>query len=97
MEQENQQLIDKALVPIDDQVKIADVAQIYMQQFWYTIHKNKITHTYQFQLDNQQFEVGAELFCEVLQITLKVHNQEFVEPPPHDDLVYFVKQLGYTG
>ncbi|GJZ28738.1 hypothetical protein Tco_0573385 [Tanacetum coccineum] len=96
MEQENQQLIDKALVPIDDQVKIADVAQIYMQQFWYTIHKNKITHTYQFQLDNQQFEVGAELFCEVLQITLKVHNQEFVEPPPHDDLVYFVKQLGYN-
>nr|GEV05485.1 hypothetical protein [Tanacetum cinerariifolium] len=36
MEQENQQQIamDEALVLINDQVKIADVAQIYMQQFW---------------------------------------------------------------
>ncbi|GJY23725.1 DNA-directed DNA polymerase [Tanacetum coccineum] len=42
------------------------------------------------------FKVGAELFRKVPQITPKVPNQEFVEPPPHDDLVSFVKQLGYT-
>ncbi|GKD20008.1 hypothetical protein Tco_1221711, partial [Tanacetum coccineum] len=28
-------------------------------------------------------------------ITLKFPNQEFVEPPPHDELVSFVEQLGY--
>ncbi|GKD73537.1 hypothetical protein Tco_1331819 [Tanacetum coccineum] len=106
MDQENlqQAALDEALVPIVDQVKIGscsmridllktqkeptyqltqdileqyscynaflitvDVPQTYMQQFWYTITKNKIP------------------------------NQEFVEPPPHDALVSFVKQPGYKG
>ncbi|GJW21556.1 hypothetical protein Tco_0032178 [Tanacetum coccineum] len=48
-------------------------------------------------LDNQKFEIGVELFCEVLYITPRVPNQEFIEPPPHDELVSFVKELGYTG
>ncbi|GJT44336.1 retrovirus-related pol polyprotein from transposon TNT 1-94 [Tanacetum coccineum] len=75
----------------------ADVPQIYMQQFWYTISKNKDTSSYQFQLDNQKFEIGVELFQEILRITPRVPNKEFVEPPPHDALVSFVKQLGYNG
>ncbi|GJW45271.1 hypothetical protein Tco_0074070 [Tanacetum coccineum] len=67
------------------------------QQFWYTIAKNQVTQTYQFQLDNQHFEVRPELFREMLQITPKVPNQEFIEPLPHDELVSFIKQLGYKG
>ncbi|GJU38081.1 hypothetical protein Tco_1186435 [Tanacetum coccineum] len=75
----------------------ADVPQIYMQQFWYTISKNKNTSSYQFQIDNQKFEIGVKLFRDILWITPKVPNQEFVAPPPHDALVSFVKQLGYKG
>ncbi|GJS32591.1 retrovirus-related pol polyprotein from transposon TNT 1-94 [Tanacetum coccineum] len=48
-------------------------------------------------LANQHFEVGPEIFREMLQITLRIPNQEFIEPPPHDELVSFVKQLGYKG
>nr|GEX26955.1 hypothetical protein [Tanacetum cinerariifolium] len=59
--------------------------------------RTKSLSPYQSQLGNQQFEVGAELFRKVLQITPKVLNEEFVEPPPHNDLVFFFKQLGYTG
>ncbi|GJX19234.1 retrovirus-related pol polyprotein from transposon TNT 1-94 [Tanacetum coccineum] len=48
-------------------------------------------------LKTADFEVDAEFFHEVLQITPKVPNQEFIEPSPHDDLVTFIKQLGYMG
>ncbi|GJR26520.1 hypothetical protein Tco_1102752 [Tanacetum coccineum] len=68
-----------------------------MQQFWYTISKNKNSSSYQFQLDNQKFEIEAELFCKILHITQRVPNQEFIEPHPYDDLVSFIKQHSYMG
>ncbi|GJU93392.1 hypothetical protein Tco_1318148 [Tanacetum coccineum] len=110
MEQKNQQqiVLDEALVPIDDQVKIGvcnmridllkkqkeptyqltldilkqyscynaffkttDFPQIYMLQFWYTIHKNKSPPTYQFQLNNQQFEVEFNYFMKCFMSLLK--------------------------
>ncbi|GKG01562.1 hypothetical protein Tco_0306267, partial [Tanacetum coccineum] len=74
-----------------------DVPQIYMQQLWFTITKNKNSSLYQFQLDNQKFEMSVELFWEILCITPRVPNKEFIEPPPHDALVSFLKQLGYKG
>ncbi|GKD34546.1 hypothetical protein Tco_1250055 [Tanacetum coccineum] len=48
-------------------------------------------------LDNKKFEIGVELFHEIIRISLRVPNKEFVAPPPHDALVTFVKQLGYKG
>ncbi|GJX25236.1 hypothetical protein Tco_0231532 [Tanacetum coccineum] len=85
MAQENQQQprSDEELVPIDD------------RQFWHTVAENTSTKTYHFMLDDQQFEVGAEVFRDAFQITPRLPNQNFVEPPPHDDLVSFIKQLGY--
>nr|GEX80332.1 hypothetical protein [Tanacetum cinerariifolium] len=77
--------------------KTADVPEIYMQQFWHTVAENTRTQTYHFMIDDQQFEVGAESFRDVFQITPRVPNQDFVEPPRHDDLVSFIKQLGYSG
>ncbi|GKD88242.1 hypothetical protein Tco_1363749, partial [Tanacetum coccineum] len=50
-----------------------DVPQIYMQQFWYTISKNKNTSSYQFQLDNKKFEIKVELFHEILRVKPRVH------------------------
>nr|GEW71544.1 hypothetical protein [Tanacetum cinerariifolium] len=70
----------------------ADVPQIYMQQFWFTITKIK-NSSYLFQLNNKKFEIGVELFCEILYICPRLPNNEFMAPPPHDVLVSFFKQL----
>ncbi|GJT41013.1 hypothetical protein Tco_0940878 [Tanacetum coccineum] len=43
------------------------------------------------QENHQQDRVDEEL------ITLKDHDYPFVEPPPHDDIVSFIKKLGYYG
>nr|GEV59071.1 hypothetical protein [Tanacetum cinerariifolium] len=75
----------------------ADVPEIYMQQFWFTISKVKDSSLYQFQLDNKKFKNGIELFREILCICPRVTSKEFVAPPPHDSLVTFIKLLGYKG
>nr|GEX90533.1 hypothetical protein [Tanacetum cinerariifolium] len=64
-------------------------------QFWHTITVDSSTQTYFLMLDDQRFKVGADLLRDALQINPKVLDQPFVEPPPHDDLVSFIKQLGY--
>ncbi|GJV22528.1 hypothetical protein Tco_1371548 [Tanacetum coccineum] len=82
----------EALVSTDDRLSpcynafliTTDIPEIYMQQFWYTISKVKDSSLYQFKLDNKKFKIGVELFCEIIQISLKVPNKEFVAPPPHD-------------
>ncbi|GJX10449.1 hypothetical protein Tco_0200308 [Tanacetum coccineum] len=103
--QENQQQIDldEVLVPRDDQVKIG-ACNIRI-----ALEKKQKEPTYQLALDIfKQYScymlfsrqlMFLKYICSsfVLQITLRVPNQEFVEPPPHDELVSFVKQLGYTG
>ncbi|GKC90940.1 hypothetical protein Tco_1151589, partial [Tanacetum coccineum] len=75
----------------------ADVLEIYMQQFWHTITYNLDTKTYFFMLDDQIFQVDAELLHDALQITLKDLDHPFIEPPPHDDIVSFINKLGYPG
>ncbi|GKB31978.1 hypothetical protein Tco_0871379 [Tanacetum coccineum] len=60
----------------------ADVPEIYMQQFWFTVTKIKKSSFYQFQLDGQKFEVDVELFQKILRICPRVPNKEFVEHPP---------------
>ncbi|GJR01084.1 hypothetical protein Tco_0524068 [Tanacetum coccineum] len=102
-----QAALDEALVSTVDRVKIGSCNMIIdptknqkeatYQVFWFTITKNKNSSLYQFQLDNQKFEISVELFWEILRITPRVPNKEFIEPPPHDALVSFLKQLGYKG
>ncbi|GJU89203.1 hypothetical protein Tco_1301626 [Tanacetum coccineum] len=77
--------------------RIADVPEIYMQQFWHTISLDLNTQTYFFMLDDQRFKVGEDLLRDALQITPKDPDHPFVEPPPHDEIVSFIKKLGYPG
>ncbi|GJV63627.1 hypothetical protein Tco_1474455 [Tanacetum coccineum] len=51
----------------------ADVLEIYMQQFWFTISKIKDSSSYQ------------------------LPNQEFVKPPSDEEIITFIKELGYKG
>ncbi|GKE61666.1 hypothetical protein Tco_1512033, partial [Tanacetum coccineum] len=51
--------------------------------------------TYFFTLDDQIFEVNSELICEALQINPKVFDHPFVEPLPENEIMHFIKKLGY--
>nr|GEX97659.1 hypothetical protein [Tanacetum cinerariifolium] len=53
----------------------ADVPEIYMHQFWFTISKIKDSLSYKFKLDNKTFKIGVEVFREVLQICPRLPNQ----------------------
>ncbi|GJY42456.1 hypothetical protein Tco_0429726 [Tanacetum coccineum] len=51
-------------------------------------------------LEKQQpdhLQTLSELLRDALLITLKDHDYPFVEPPPHDNIVSFIKKLGYYG
>ncbi|GKA42712.1 hypothetical protein Tco_0735372 [Tanacetum coccineum] len=74
-----------------------DIPEIYMHQFWFTISKIKESLSYKFQLDKKKFKVGVEVFHEVLQIFPRLPNQEFVKPPSYEEIVTFIKELGYIG
>ncbi|GJX57819.1 hypothetical protein Tco_0287716 [Tanacetum coccineum] len=52
----------------------ADVPEIYMHQFWFTITKIKDSSSYKFKLDNKCFKVGVEVVRDVLQICPRIRN-----------------------
>ncbi|GJY20365.1 hypothetical protein Tco_0392931 [Tanacetum coccineum] len=74
-----------------------DVPKIYMHQFWFTISKIKDTSSYQFKLDKKKFRICVEVFTKILQICPILHNQEFFKPPSHEEIVTFIKEIGYRG
>nr|GEU52071.1 hypothetical protein [Tanacetum cinerariifolium] len=75
----------------------ADVLKIFMQQFWFTISKIKDSYLYQFKLDKKKCRIDVEVFRDILQICPRLQNQEFDEPPSDEEIVSFVKELGYKG
>ncbi|GJZ15859.1 hypothetical protein Tco_0551536 [Tanacetum coccineum] len=107
-EQRQQAARDEKLVPSADRVNItspcfkaftitADVPDIYMQQFWFTIKKNKKTSFNEFGLADKKFSLDVELFRKILDIFPRVTNEDFVAPPSEKDLLTFIIKLGYKG
>nr|GEV72160.1 hypothetical protein [Tanacetum cinerariifolium] len=75
----------------------ADVLEIYMLQLWFTVKKVKKSSFYQFDLANKKCQVDVELFHKILQICLRVLEEEFVKPPFEESLLTFLIELGYKG
>ncbi|GJY39038.1 integrase, catalytic region, zinc finger, CCHC-type containing protein [Tanacetum coccineum] len=76
----------------------AGVPEIYMHHFWNTVTKVQDSSSYRSKLDNKKFRVNAEIFCDILQICLKLPDQLFDIPPSTDEEnVSFIYELGYTG
>ncbi|GJR91136.1 hypothetical protein Tco_0215147 [Tanacetum coccineum] len=75
----------------------ADVPEIYMQQFWFTIKKTKKNPFYEFGLADKKFSIDVELFRKILDIYPRVPNEDFVAPPFEEDLLAFLIELGYKG
>ncbi|GJY31876.1 ribonuclease H-like domain-containing protein [Tanacetum coccineum] len=57
----------------------ADVLEIFMQQFWYTIKKVPDTNSYEFLLANKKCIVNAEVFRTILDICPRVEGVDFVD------------------
>ncbi|GJT61575.1 hypothetical protein Tco_1005108 [Tanacetum coccineum] len=52
---------------------------------------------YDFKLDKKKCRVGTEVFREILQICPRLPDQDFVELPSEENLLTFIKELGYSG
>ncbi|GKB49511.1 hypothetical protein Tco_0900264 [Tanacetum coccineum] len=75
----------------------ADVPEIYMQQFWYSVKKVKKSSFYEFDLDEKKCRVDVELFMKILDICPRVQGEEFIVPPSKEELLTFLIELGYKG
>ncbi|GJY13809.1 hypothetical protein Tco_0383118, partial [Tanacetum coccineum] len=73
----------------------ADVPEIFMQQFWYTIKKVPDTDSYEFLLANKKCIVSAEVFRTILNICLRVEGVDFANVPDDDTALTFLIDLGY--
>ncbi|GJX08265.1 hypothetical protein Tco_0196197 [Tanacetum coccineum] len=75
----------------------ADVLEIFMQQFWYTIKKVQDTDSYEFLLANKKCTINAEVFRTILNICPRVEGVDFTDIPDDDTALTFLIDLGYKG
>ncbi|GJS09993.1 hypothetical protein Tco_0366789 [Tanacetum coccineum] len=73
----------------------ANVPAIYLQQFWKTMSYNEKTGIYSCQLDEQWFDLSADLLRKALAITPVNPAHPFELPPSGDTVIDFVNELGY--
>ncbi|GKF26549.1 hypothetical protein Tco_0082443, partial [Tanacetum coccineum] len=74
----------------------ADVPEIYMHQFWFTINKKDST-SYRFKIDKKRLTLNMEVFREIFQICPRLPTQEFDAFSSDEDIVSFIKKLGHKG
>nr|GEW92308.1 retrovirus-related Pol polyprotein from transposon TNT 1-94 [Tanacetum cinerariifolium] len=74
---------------------IADVPEIYMQEFWatVTVHHNSI----RFKMDNRKRIVNLEYFREMLHICPRLPSQTFDELLFEEEILAFLRFLGHSG
>ncbi|GJX89045.1 retrovirus-related pol polyprotein from transposon TNT 1-94 [Tanacetum coccineum] len=73
----------------------ANVPAIYLQQFWKTMSYNEKTGVYSCQVDEQWFDLSADLLRKALAITPVNPTHPFELPPSGDTVLDFVNELGY--
>nr|GEU99135.1 hypothetical protein [Tanacetum cinerariifolium] len=73
----------------------ADVLEIYMQEFWATA--TVYHHSIRFKINNKKRIVNLEYFREMLHICLRLPNQTFDELPFEEEILVFLRYLGYSG
>nr|GEZ60053.1 hypothetical protein [Tanacetum cinerariifolium] len=72
---------------------IADVPEIYMQEFWAT--STVYHHAIRFNMDNKNHIVNLESLRDMLHICSRVPGQSFVEPPFEEEILAFIRFLGH--
>ncbi|GJX14035.1 retrovirus-related pol polyprotein from transposon TNT 1-94 [Tanacetum coccineum] len=74
----------------------ADVPEILMQQFWYTITKIKGSESYEFLLADKRCVIDAEVFRKILDICPRKEGEDFTEVQNDEDTLTFLVDLGYS-
>nr|GEX26418.1 hypothetical protein [Tanacetum cinerariifolium] len=73
----------------------ADVPEIYMQEFWATATVHH--HSIHFKMNNKKRIVSLEYFREMLDICPRIPNQTFDELLFEEEILAFLRYLGYSG
>ncbi|GJW90064.1 hypothetical protein Tco_0167617, partial [Tanacetum coccineum] len=71
------------------------VHAIYLQQFWNIMKYDEKTGVYRCQIDEQWFDLSADLLRKALAITPVIPAQPFELPPSGNTVIDFVNKLGY--
>ncbi|GJX96821.1 hypothetical protein Tco_0352619 [Tanacetum coccineum] len=96
--------IDEQIVPRSQWLQIgknnllfasASVPSVYIQQFWNSMKYDKKTGVYSCQVDEQWFNLSADLLRKALDITPVDPAHPFELPPTGDTVIDFVNQLRY--
>nr|GEU96079.1 hypothetical protein [Tanacetum cinerariifolium] len=74
---------------------IADVLEIYVQEFWATVSRHH--YSLCFKLNGKIHTVNVENFKDMLLIFPKLTGQKFEDPPSEEEILSFIKELGHTG
>nr|GEZ43118.1 hypothetical protein [Tanacetum cinerariifolium] len=75
----------------------ADVPEIFMQQFRYTIKKVQGMESYEFFVANKKCVVNADVFKTILGISPRVEGVDFIDVPGDNTSLTFLVDLGYKG
>nr|GFB30284.1 hypothetical protein [Tanacetum cinerariifolium] len=93
---DQQVALDESLVPNTQRAfqVIADVPEIYMQEFWATakIHHNSI----HFKIDTKKSVLDLESFREMLHISPRIPNQSFADLATEEEILDFLMFLGHS-
>ncbi|GKC90004.1 hypothetical protein Tco_1150653 [Tanacetum coccineum] len=73
----------------------ADVPAIYMHEFWATVCYHK--HNIKFKMNKKNYSFDLETFKDMLQICPNLPRQKFVDPPFEEEILAFIRELGYSG
>ncbi|GKE79037.1 hypothetical protein Tco_1545157, partial [Tanacetum coccineum] len=100
--QEQQQALDDALVPQEQRLRIgnsflisASVPAIYMHEFWATVSYHK--HSIKFKMNKKNYSFDLETFRDMLHICPNLPGQKFKDPPFEEEILAFIRELGYLG
>nr|GEX97588.1 hypothetical protein [Tanacetum cinerariifolium] len=72
----------------------ADVPEIYMQEFWVTVSRHH--SSLRFKLNGKSHTVNVDNFRDTFKICPKLPSQIFEEPPSEEEILSFIRDLGYT-
>ncbi|GJV68523.1 hypothetical protein Tco_1484032 [Tanacetum coccineum] len=73
----------------------ASVPAVYMQEFWAIVTYQK--HHIRFKMNKKSYSFDMETFRNMLLICPKLPGQKFVDPPFEEEILNFIRELGYPG
>ncbi|GKA01891.1 hypothetical protein Tco_0674556 [Tanacetum coccineum] len=73
----------------------ASVPAIYMQEFWNKTSYHK--HTIRFKMNKKSYSFDMDTFRNMLQICPKLPGEHFVDTAFEEDILAFMRELGYSG